>query len=58
MLRQRPCSTTLKKEALEKDSDLVLQRDPKVARVKSNRGPGRPRKTSTKDESKSESTAS
>jgi len=32
----------LRKEALANDPDLVLQRDPKIARVKSDRKPGRP----------------
>lgn len=35
----------LRKEALANNPDLVLQRDPKIARVKSNRGPGRPKNT-------------
>jgi len=35
----------LRKQALADDPDLVLQRDPKIAKVKSTRGPGRPRAT-------------
>ena len=44
----------LRKEALANDPDLVLQRDPKVARVKSTRGPGRPRKEESEKSEQSE----
>lgn len=49
----------LRKEALANDPDLVLQRDPKIARVKSGRKPGRPAKTEaeTQAEGQTESEA-
>lgn len=45
----------LKNQALNDNPDLVLQRDPKIARVKSTRGPGRPR-NDEKAEDKAEQT--
>jgi hypothetical protein len=47
----------LRKAALADNPDLVLQRDPKIVRVKSERGPGRPAGTKTKAESKETETA-
>jgi hypothetical protein len=48
----------LRKAALSDNPDLVLQRDPKIVRVKSERGPGRPvGTTKTKAESKETETA-
>lgn len=35
---------SLKKDALAADKELVIQRDPKIVRAKSDRKPGRPRK--------------
>tara|TARA_B100000929_G_scaffold287512_1_gene274337 strand:- start:2691 stop:3053 length:363 start_codon:yes stop_codon:yes gene_type:complete len=40
----------LRKEALAADSELVLARDPKIARVKSGRKPGRPAKAENQTE--------
>jgi transcriptional antiterminator len=39
----------LRKEALTNDPELVLHRDPKIARIKSERGPGRPKSTKVED---------
>lgn len=35
----------LRKEALDAQPGLVLHRDPKIVRIKSSRGPGRPKNT-------------